>query len=107
MKNVEKRIDQSVQLSTEAANMKSLNEPNTAVRAEELKSVLVQRLSAEYAGVEWRRVNQAVNEADALASLTPVPFLVLPVLAEEKVQQAAAWSAHQCSVLANSVALAA
>jgi hypothetical protein len=65
-------------------------------------------LSAEYADLgEWR-VRQAVNEADALASLTYVPLLVLPTLAEEKVQQAAAWSAHQRAVRrSDAVALAA
>jgi len=68
-------------------------------RTEELKSTLVNRLSAEYAHVGTRLVYQAVNEADALASLTMVPLLVLPTLAEEKVQKAAAWSAHQRSVL--------
>ena len=67
-------------------------------RTEELKSALVHRLSAEYAHVGRRLVYQAVNEADALAALTMVPLLVLPTLAEEKVQNAAAWSAHQRSV---------
>jgi hypothetical protein len=60
----------------------------TSPRAgEELKSALVKRFSAEYAEVGRRLVYQAVNEADALASLTSVPLLVLPTLAEEKVQR--------------------
>ena len=80
----------------------------SAERAEELKSALVNRLSAEYADVATRLVYQAVNEAHALASLTFVPLLVLPTLAEEKVQNAAAWSARQRSVLrCGSVAFAA
>ncbi|HEY3854836.1 MAG TPA: hypothetical protein VGO67_10625 [Verrucomicrobiae bacterium] len=84
MKNVKQRIDQSVKYLRE-----------------KLKYELIYQLSAEYAAVGLRLVTQAVNEADALASLTPVPTLVLPALAEEKVQQAAAWSARQRSVLAS------
>jgi hypothetical protein len=55
----------------------------------------VKRLSAEYVGVAARLVYQAVNEAYALVSLTPEPLLLLPALAEEKVQKAAAWSCHR------------
>ena len=80
-----KRIDQSV---------KPLAADPTAV----LKSALVKMLTAEYATVAARLVYQAINEADALASLTSVPLLVLPTLAEEKVQKMAAWSAHQHSL---------
>lgn len=65
--------------------------------AEKLKSALVKRFTSEYAGIAARLVYQAVNEAYALVSLTPEPLLLLPVLAEEKVQTAAAWSAHQHS----------
>jgi hypothetical protein len=66
---------------------------------EKLKAALVKKLSAEYGEVESRLVYQAVNEADALASLTGVPLLVLPNLAEEKVQKAAAWTARQRELL--------
>ena len=68
-------------------------------RAGELRSALVKKFNAEYPDVEARLVYQAVNEAHALASLTPVPLLLLPLLAEEKVQQAGTWSAHQHSLL--------
>jgi len=98
MKNVKSRFDQSVKLSTENSNMKNSRDI-ISLREKALKSALVRRLSAEYAEVGARLVYQAVNEADALASLTSVPLLVLPTLAEEKVQQAAAWSAHQRAVL--------
>ncbi len=64
-----------------------------------LKSDLVERLAAEYAELSPRLVYQAVNEAHALASLTHVPHLVLPTLAEEKVQKLAAWSSHQRALL--------
>ena len=105
---MKKRIDQSVNSLTKTAD---LNDPRTAissVKTEKLKSALIRRLSTEYANVGPRLVYQAVNEADALASLTFVPLLVLPALAEEKVQKAAAWSAHQRAVLgADAVAFAA
>jgi hypothetical protein len=82
MKHVKERIDQSVKFLRE-----------------KLKYELIYQLSAEYAEVALRLVAQAVNEADALASLTPVPTLVLPTLAEEKVREVAAWSARQRSLL--------
>lgn len=89
MKNVIKRIDQSVNLWVK-----------------KLKHELIYRLSTEYADVGIRLVSQAVNEADALAAQTPIPALVLPTLAEEKVQQIAAWAVRQRSLLASdSVAL--
>jgi len=68
---------------------------NIILKLQELKSDLVQRLSAEYAGVKARLIWQAVNEAHALAATTFAPILVMPDLAEEKVQRAAAWSNHQ------------
>jgi hypothetical protein len=98
------RIDQSVNLS--AQNTKDTNTRNWKgyaplffnSRAEQLKSALVKKFSAEYAGVATQLVNQAVNEAYALVSLTPEPLLLLPALAEEKVQSAAAWTARQRSL---------
>jgi hypothetical protein len=101
MKNVKKKIDQSVKFLSENANMKNSRNRNIlpALTAEKLKSALVKRLGAEYAEVGPRLVYQAVNEADALASLTSVPLLLLPALAEEKVRKAAAWTAHQRAVL--------
>jgi len=71
---------------------------NIILKLQELKSALVRQLSAENAGVEARLVWQAVNEAHALAATTFAPLLVLPDLAEEKVQSAVAWSNHQRSV---------
>jgi hypothetical protein len=103
MKNAQIRIDQSVKFLTGITNMKNSRNNISAVQTGELKSALVKRLSAEYADVGPRLVYQAVNEADALASLTVVPLLVLPTLAEEKVQKAAAWTAHQRLVLGSDV----
>jgi RND family efflux transporter MFP subunit len=89
--------------------MKSFNNyiPKFGVsKAEQLKSALVEKFSSEYAGVATRLIFQAVNEAYALVSLTSEPLLLLPVLAEEKVQSAAAWSARQRSLLGALAALA-
>lgn len=47
-------------------------------------------------------VEQAVNEADALASLTPFPALFLPALVEEKIAQVRAWNERQRRLLAES-----
>ncbi len=101
MKTIQKRIDQSVQLLIENTPAKSANPfkplfPRS--KADKLKSALVRKFTSEYAGVPARLVYQAVNEAYALVSLTPEPLLLLPVLAEEKVQSSAAWTAHQHSL---------
>jgi energy-converting hydrogenase Eha subunit E len=98
MKTLRQRIDWSVKPLTESS-IKTTKSITTASQAEQLKSALVRTLSAEYTEVGPRMVFQAVNEAHALASLTFVPLLVLPALAEEKVQKAAAWAAHQRAVL--------
>ena len=108
MKTKKNRIDQSVHLSTETLDRNHSRPVRSSARAKDLKLALVRRLSTEYPEVALRMVCQSVNEADALAALTPVPLLVLPTLAEEKVQEAAAWSARQRAVLrSDPVALAA
>jgi len=56
---------------------------------------LFQKFSAEFSDVQPHLVRRAVYEADALASLTAIPHLLLPVLAEEKVLNARNWSRHQ------------
>jgi hypothetical protein len=63
------------------------------------KAELVQKLSSEFSDVDSLLVSQAVNEAQALAAQTLVPQLVLPVLAEEKVQALQKWSAKQQQLL--------
>ncbi len=68
---------------------------NYGAKVEELKTALVKQFNLEYAGLDKRLVRQAVNEAHALAALTFAPMLVLPALAEEKVQAVAAWTARQ------------
>jgi hypothetical protein len=94
MKAAQIRIDQSVNIlshNTKDTPMKN----NIILKLQKLKSALVKRLSAEYAGVEAGLIWQAVNEAHALAATTFAPILVMPDLAEEKVRRAAAWSKHQ------------
>jgi hypothetical protein len=54
----------------------------------------LQKSSAE----AQRLIRLAINEAEALASQTGVPELVLPMLAEEKVQALERWAARQKSV---------
>jgi hypothetical protein len=103
MNTIEKRIDQSVNsiienMSTPVKNFKNYIPLFPISKAEELKAALVKRFSAEYAGVATRLVYQAINEAYALVSLTTEPLLLLPALAEEKVQSAAAWTARQRSL---------
>jgi hypothetical protein len=103
MNTVQNRIDQSVKFlnENEETPMKNANHsvPLFPIStAEKLKSALVKKFTSEYAAVAARLVYQAVNEAYALVALTPEPLLLLPVLAEEKVQSAAAWTAHQRSL---------
>ncbi len=102
MKNTEKRIDRSV--NSLAEKLKTLmNIFRNYIRSfpistsEHLKSALVRRFSAEYADVATRRIIQAVNDAYSLVSGTTAPLLLLPILAEEKVQALAARSPHQRS----------
>jgi hypothetical protein len=119
MNTFTKRIDQSVNLSIQNTLMKNSKnivpvehaipvaftnltskEPavNYGSKLEELKSALVKSLGAEYDWVGTQLVRQAVNEALALASQTYAPILLLPSLAEEKVQSAADWSIRQGSL---------
>ena len=60
-----------------------------------LKADLVRKLGSEFSDLESVLVNHAVNEAQSLAAHTVAPLLVLPVLAEEKVQALRKWSQRQ------------
>jgi hypothetical protein len=68
----------------------------------ELKAALVNSLSSEFPEVQSQLVRQAVVEADALASLTIVPYLLLPTLAEEKVLGLSNWTIHQQAITGHS-----
>lgn len=67
-------------------------------KLEELKAKLVGRLSSEFPEIQLQFVRQAVAEADALASLTTFPHLLLPALAEEKVLGLRNWTNHQRAI---------
>jgi RND family efflux transporter MFP subunit len=60
-----------------------------------LKTNLVRRFAVEFSDLQERIVRRAVDDADALASLTGFSYLLLPVLAEEKVREAREWSRRQ------------
>jgi hypothetical protein len=64
-------------------------------KLEEIKARIVRKFTVEFSDLQPRQVRQAVEEAFALASLTEVPQLLFPTLAEEKVQSARNWSRHQ------------
>jgi len=73
-----------------------------------LKNSLVEKFTSEFSDVHPHLVQQAVNEADALATWAGIPHLLLPALAEEKVRNARNWSLHQRTVFERSrLALAA
>jgi hypothetical protein len=77
-------------------------------KMEGLKTRLVSKLSLEFPEVRSQLVRQAVLEAHALASLTTVPQLFLPTLAEEKVIGLRNWTLHQKTISRHpSLALAA
>jgi hypothetical protein len=71
-------------------------------RLADLKADLVSRLTSEFPEVQSQLVRQAVIEADALASLTIVPYLLLPTLAEEKVLGLSNWTIHQQAITGHS-----
>jgi len=85
MKHVTLTINHAAPVNFTNLPVRNFSQPQRS-QVEQLKSSLVKQLSAEYSCVAGPAVYQAVNEADALASLTPVPLLFLPTLAEEKVQ---------------------
>ena len=67
-----------------------------------LKNQLVKRFTEEFSDLHQHLVLRAVDEAEALASLTAVPHLLLPALAEEKVQSARQWNAQQRAIFERS-----
>jgi len=76
---------------------------STACRTmlEDLKNRLTSQLTTEFTNVDGRLVRRAVNEAWAIAYLSPVPQLVLPTLAEEKVQKLRDWTIRQRAIFQN------
>lgn len=64
----------------------------------ELKDRVAEKLAEEFSMLSPRFVRQVVSEADALATTTPFPALVLPALAEERVREASTWAARQRTI---------
>ena len=74
----------------------------------ELKDRLTVELNTEFGGLlNSAAVRQAVNEADALASITLFPTLFLPDLAEEKARLASRWQAKQHLIKGRTLSFAA
>lgn len=74
----------------------------------EVKERVSRELVAEHgATINATLIRQAVQEADSLAATTPFPSLFLPVLAEEKVLVAAAWSDRQLAIRNQAIVLTA
>lgn len=73
----------------------------------QLKERVTEKLFAEYGNsVSITLLKQAVQEADSIAATTNFPSLLLPTLAEEKVQLASAWSNRQKEIREQSQAFA-
>jgi len=77
----------------------------TAVCREKIQSIkenIKNRLQAEFGNVlDAAKIQQVVNEADALATYTPFPALFLPTLAEEKALAVVTWQGKQKLVRAS------
>ena len=72
-----------------------------------MKERIQQHLEAEYGqALDASRIQQVVNEADALAAYTPFPTLFLPTLAEEKAQAVIQWQGKQQLLRTHGVAYA-
>jgi hypothetical protein len=77
-----------------AANACVSSYQKLAARVERIKEQLFAE-ARDTMNVQERLLRLAVNEAEALASQTLCPHLVLPALALEKVQAVAAWEKRQ------------
>jgi hypothetical protein len=77
-----------------------------ARKLKQLKEQLAEKLAAEIqGGIPQKLVQQAMNEAEALAWSTRYPLLFLPVLAEEKIQSVRQWTSRQQQILEHQRAL--
>src|SRR5438445_3071096 len=81
-------------------SLAAVSTPSTpqGVRMEALKTKLIENLGAEFFEIRERLVKRAVEEAEALVSLTAHPLLLLPALAEEKVRAAWDWNRLQQTI---------
>lgn len=84
-----------------------MNIGNISVRPNDVRRIDLRRVAEYYAaGLQLekttaeaqRLVHLALNEAEALAQQTGVPELVLPALAEEKVETLRKWAVRQAEL---------
>ena len=66
-----------------------------AEKFQSLKDKIASEMQWRFASVRPQLLRLAVNEAAALAAITPFPALFLPVLAEEKAHQIFRWEEKQ------------
>lgn len=65
-------------------------------KLQNLREKIVAEMAFKFAGsLSLATIRRAVNEADAIAGSLPYPSLILPTLAEEKVQELSRWQAKQ------------
>jgi len=70
----------------------------------QLKETVAEKLTTEFGKhLDPYRIKQAVNDADALVSITPFPALFLPELAEEKVRAVVKWEQERPARRQNSM----
>jgi hypothetical protein len=71
-----------------------------ARKLKQLEEQLAAKFAAEAMGtIPGQLIQQAMNEAEALAWSTRYPLLFLPELAEEKVRGARQWASRQQQIL--------
>jgi hypothetical protein len=71
-----------------------------ARRLKQLEEQLAAKFATETRGtISGQLIQQAINEAEALAWSTRYPLLFLPELAEEKVRGARRWASRQRQIL--------
>ena len=87
-------LPNSVPTFTELPLQRLSNQASAALSA--YRQALFEVLSTTDAGdLPVSLLSQALNEAEALATLTPFPALFLPALAEEKITDARIWFERQ------------
>jgi hypothetical protein len=73
-------------------------------KAHDLKDHIKLHLAAEFGDVlDATKIQQVVNEADALATFTPFPALFFPTLAQEKALAVINWQGKQNLLRANGI----
>ena len=102
-------LNQSGEISTKLSSESVLTHLSTLCRqkAHDLRDHVKLLLANEFGDVlDVVKIQQLVNEADALATFTPFPSLFLPSLAQEKALAAVTWQGKQNLLRANGIAYA-